>query len=501
MALAACDTAGPGDPPPDPEPFDVTPSLYDTVVVTPANAATYPTQQVGDSLVFVREARCTTGTPCGVVDLGGGGETTWANSHTWILDGPVYVNDGQTLTIEPGTVVRARPPRAGAQQTALVVARGGRLFADGARATGPPAPIVFTVEDDDLTTTRDLDADFDGAWAGVVLLGRAPTNATPQPVALDVLPPDEPRGRYGGDLPAHNSGVLRYVSIRYAGAAPDGVDETGGLTLAGVGTGTEIAFVEVYGSADDAFAWRGGTVNAHHLVAARPRDDGFDTDLGFTGALQFVVAVQDAARGDRAAEHDSGDDALGGEDAAPVSRPHVYNATYVGSGTPDGQGGLAVAWQDNAGGRYVNSIVYGFPGPAFSIEDALAVGAPDSRQQFEAGALSVEATTFFRIGTDDTFRALVANPDPFGQTVADALAADARANAFADPGFRRTEVFLGGEPLTSVSIRPTEPLGAPRYPADVPAFIDQQVAYRGALDPTGLAWTVWTHAAELDILQ
>ena len=41
-----------------------------------------------------------------VSDIGDGtGTTTWTCNNTYLLDGFVFVNDGQALTIEPGTVI------------------------------------------------------------------------------------------------------------------------------------------------------------------------------------------------------------------------------------------------------------------------------------------------------------------------------------------------------------------------------------------------------------
>jgi len=60
-----------------------------------------------------------------ITDLGGGtGTTTWTSDKAYLINGFVFVNDGQTLTIEPGTVIRAKTGQ-GSLSSALIVALKG----------------------------------------------------------------------------------------------------------------------------------------------------------------------------------------------------------------------------------------------------------------------------------------------------------------------------------------------------------------------------------------
>ena len=60
-----------------------------------------------------------------ITDQGGGtGTVTWTADKEYLINGFVFVNDGQTLTIEAGTVIRARTGQ-GSLASALIVARGG----------------------------------------------------------------------------------------------------------------------------------------------------------------------------------------------------------------------------------------------------------------------------------------------------------------------------------------------------------------------------------------
>ena len=78
-------------------------------------------------------------------DGSGTGTTTWTNDNIYILDGFVFVNSGDILTIEPGTVIKGKSG-SGASASALIVARGGKIFANGTS----DSPIIFTFENDAL---------------------------------------------------------------------------------------------------------------------------------------------------------------------------------------------------------------------------------------------------------------------------------------------------------------------------------------------------------------
>ena len=62
--------------------------------------------------------------------------TTLKAENTYLLKGFVYVPDGITLTIEPGTVIKGDKET----EATLIIERGGKIVADGTREK----PIVFT---------------------------------------------------------------------------------------------------------------------------------------------------------------------------------------------------------------------------------------------------------------------------------------------------------------------------------------------------------------------
>jgi hypothetical protein len=322
-----------------------------------------------------------------VSDNGNGvGTTTWRACNTYLLDGFVFVNEGQCLTIEPGTIIKGQPGT-GADASALVVARGGKIYAEG-NAT---RPIIFTFEGDPLDGS--VPYTTAGQWGGVIVLGNASLNSTPGETQIEGIPETEPRGLYGGSNDEDNSGILKYVSIRHGGTDIGAGNEINGLTLGGVGSATLIDFVEVVSNADDGIEFFGGTVNARHCVTAYCGDDSFDYDEGWRGKGQFWFTIQDvntaSETGDRGGEHDGGTEP---EDGTPYATPVIANATYMGQGIAANN--RALTFRDNAGGQYHNSVFYNW-GRGVDIEN-LASGE-DSYARFESGELALAGNCFYNV--------------------------------------------------------------------------------------------------------
>lgn len=301
---------------------------------------------------------------------------------TYFLNGFVFVNSGQTLTIEAGTVIKGKPGQ-GTNASALIVARGGKINAVGTAAD----PIVFTFENDPLdgsvpVTTR-------GQWGGLIVLGSAKLNSSPGTTQIEGIPTSETRGQYGGTNDADNSGTLKYISIRHGGTDIGAGNEINGLTLGGVGSATTIDFVEVIANADDGIEFFGGAARIKHAIVAFCGDDSYDYDEGFRGYGQFWVTVQDPNEADRGGEHDGGTNP---EDALPYAHPFVYNATYVGAGISAGK--RALTFRDNAGGEYHNSIFYNW-GKGIDVENMPS--GQDAYQRFVDGELKLSGNVFSNV--------------------------------------------------------------------------------------------------------
>ncbi|NNE30124.1 MAG: hypothetical protein HKN16_10840 [Saprospiraceae bacterium] len=233
------------------------------------------------------------------------GAVTWTADQIWVLEGKVVVRDGATLTIEPGTIVKGAEG-AEALASALVVARGGMLIADGTATQ----PIIFTTILDNIkvgetagTNLTELDNE---KWGGVIILGNAPISAKDGDTEANIegIPANDEYGKFGGDDPADDSGSLKYVSIRHGGVTIGEGNEINGLTLGGVGTGTTIDNIEIFGTLDDGVEYFGGTVNSTNILVTYQGDDGIDLDMNYSGTIDNFVVLHGGSDTDEALEID-----------------------------------------------------------------------------------------------------------------------------------------------------------------------------------------------------
>jgi hypothetical protein len=224
--------------------------------------------------------------------------TTWETGKVYILGGRISVTNGATLTIQKGTVVKGEAGT-GANATALLVARGGKLMAEGTA----DQPIIFTSVADEIVpgqiASPNLDPDVDGLWGGLIVLGSAKISASNEngdlsEVQIEGIPTSDPNGLYGGNNDADNSGIIKYVSIRHGGANIGSGNEINGLTLGGVGSGTVIENIEVVANQDDGVEWFGGKVNVKTLLVWNVNDDAIDTDQSWSGTLNNFIVLAPA---------------------------------------------------------------------------------------------------------------------------------------------------------------------------------------------------------------
>jgi hypothetical protein len=329
----------------------------------------------------------------------GVGTTTWKSQNTYILNGKIFVMDGQTLTIEAGTVIKGQTGQTEAA-SALIVARGGKIIANGTADD----PIIFTGVADDVTRTDDLPKNQRGLWGGVVILGNAYINHASGQTTIEGIPATatEYRSQYGvgteavtgkvwAEDNANNAGEFSYVSIRHGGTNIGAGNEINGLTMGGVGSGTKIHHIEVYGNDDDGFEWFGGTANSSYLASIYNQDDAFDWDFGWRGENQFWVAVQEQGfdASNRGFESDGAHS--GNLNAATFSKPQIYNMTLVGStaaGTANGTDHNAMFFTENSGGLVHNSIIMGF-GQGINLTDVGGTNG-NSRDRLAAGDLAFQ---------------------------------------------------------------------------------------------------------------
>lgn len=331
--------------------------------------------------------------------------TTWTKSNVYILDTKIFVEAGAVLTIEPGTVIKGRAKANPADATALVIARGARINANGTAAS----PIIFTAETDNLsTTTPNLTESDRGLWGGVVILGRARINTVSGQGNIEGIASSDPRGTYGGTDDDDNSGIFRYVQIKHSSAIVALNVELNALSLGGVGRGTTIEYVDAYAANDDGFEFFGGTVNTKYLISSFNDDDNFDWDEGFRGKGQFWFAIGASDKGNQAMEMDGGTTP---EDGQPYAMPELYNLTLIGSGaTSANTGSNGLIFRDNTGGKLYNSIIHDYRTYAVRIETESAQ-SQDSAKRLAAGDLAITNNIFGSFGAGTTDAQLFISPN------------------------------------------------------------------------------------------
>ncbi|MFK8054971.1 MAG: hypothetical protein AB8F78_02525 [Saprospiraceae bacterium] len=420
-----------------------------------------------------------------ITDRGEGtGSITMHNDTTYVLNGLVFVNPGQTLIIEPGTVIKGEPGT-GEEASALIVSRGGMINAQGTSTT----PVILTASADPtysasagIVTTGGLPSSTAGLWGGLIVLGNASLNSSPGESAIEGINTGEVRGLYGGSDDADNSGTIRYVSVRHGGSDIGGGNEINGVTMGGVGSGTIIEYVEVFGNKDDGFEWFGGTVNTKYLVSGYNQDDAMDYDEGWRGNNQFWLVFQ-VGSADRGGEHDGGTDP---ETAPPYATPTIANASYFGLGSAEGK--RALTFRDNAGGHYLNSIFKGY-GKGVDIEYLGDATVEDSHNRFVAGELTFKSNILNDVGANAW---TLADPDSVGISQGD-------LDAFS--------IYFGNEGNTSVSdpmfaadgVTPmTGGVATSGVTANPAGSFFTTVNYKGCVDPaTGPTWIAgWTRLSQ-----
>lgn len=401
-------------------------------------------------------------------------DRTLDKDSIYFLKGFVYVSEGATLTIEEGTIIKGEEG-IGVNASALIVARGAKIMAEGTAQE----PIIFTSMQDEIQpgeTRSTLPVTARGLWGGVILLGGAEITTASREASVEGLDVNDPRSRYGGSNDADNSGVLRYVSIRHGGSEIGAGNEINGLTMAGVGNGTTIEYVEVISNKDDGFEWFGGTVNTKYLLSAYCGDDAMDYDEGWRGNNQFWFVYQDE-EGDRGGEHDGG--AGDCEACPPFAIPVVSNATYSGGGA-----NRALTFRDNAGGQYFNSIFVNY-GKGVDIEDLES--EEDSYKQLMEGNLQLKNNIFWNVvGNEATKFVVLAQPradDTFGPEHGKDLSVETHIdnNTSLNPEFN--SLFI---PAADVSAT-----------MEVEGAFFETTDYLGAFDPAAetpwhAGWTQWS---------
>jgi hypothetical protein len=319
--------------------------------------------------------------------------TTWDGNKT--ISGKIVVQDGATLTIAAGTVVKAAFAANPVDATALIVAKGGKLNAVGTA----DQPIIFTTEYDDLTA-----ADVDGGtlvstvsgaandltsrglWGGIIMLGKGIVGEDGGEDDIEGVAEGYDFTTYGGSVADDNSGTLDYVSIRHGGATIANGDEINGLTLGGVGSGTTISNIEIISNDDDGIEFFGGNVDVTNILIFNQKDDAIDIDEAYAGTITNAYVAM-GVDSDNVFEIDGSEDSTGNVTGSyTVDGVTAYQA-YDNSAKLDQYG----HWKSGATGANQNIVFKGFAAGTYleGVEKAT----------FDAGTLTFSNLDF--VTTDD----------------------------------------------------------------------------------------------------
>ena len=303
--------------------------------------------------------------------------TNWTKNNTYRLQQQIYVLPGATLTIEAGTVIASTAGLGGS----LAICRGAQIYANGTQQE----PIIFTSTNDTATWTggNPKTGTWRNAcneWGNLTIMGAAfvseniivGNSAFPngsnygEMEGLVAGGATDTRVRYGGGNDYDSSGSISYVSLRYGGKVISLNNELNGLSLGGIGRGTDIDHVEIMNNVDDGIEIWGGTVDLKYFSIWNVGDDSLDIDQGYRGKIQFglivqgycvtgppaVGSVQGSGMSDNACETDGAENS----DYQPVTTASVYNLTVIGQPFGLNSGDHATAWRDNARVQYRNCI-------------------------------------------------------------------------------------------------------------------------------------------------
>ena len=261
-------------------------------------------------------------------------------TKSYIITGPTIFENGTTLTIPAGTIIKAAATGA---DVYVAIAQGAKIMAEGTSNQ----PIVFT---------SNANTPNAGDWGGLILLGKAPINSVTGGTATSTseiasLP-------YGGSTPDDNSGILRYVRVEYSGGKADGSSENNGFSFYGVGNGTKIAYIQMFEGKDDGVEFFGGTVNVNNVSVVNAEDDSIDWTEGYSGTITDAY-VKHGTDHDKGFECDGYNTDIGNLSTTNFfSKPIVTNVTIEGLGS--GTANEAIRLRAGTQGIFSNVLLIGF---------------------------------------------------------------------------------------------------------------------------------------------
>ena len=180
------------------------------------------------------------------------GSLTLTPDEEWLVLDSVWVEDGDTLTILPGTIIKFTP----GIDAYMLIKRGGYIHAQGTEDD----PILFTSASEDPKSDD---------WVAFQILGKGPGQ--------------DPFWEVQDD---HNAGVLQYINIEYSQY---------GFGLVNIGSGTDVSFI-THSFSGTGYYILGGNAPFHNLAAVGIWDTAFYISGGYTSVLNEIF-INGAERG------------------------------------------------------------------------------------------------------------------------------------------------------------------------------------------------------------
>lgn len=317
------------------------------------------------------------------------------NNFVYQLDGAVFIGEDQggdaanpvagrasaILTVDAGTTIFGR-----SGTDYLVIARGSQIRSNGTRSN----PVVMTSRKEvfgQSASGTPYDPVLDrGEWGGLVINGRGQINDCIDGTAVGGTAQCEKAGEgssglFGGNDNTDNSGNLFFTRVSFAGNLINDEDQLNGIAFQGVGSATQVDFVQVHNNVDDGVEFFGGAVDAKHLVLTGIGDDSIDWTDGWLGRIQYAIVDQSDNAGDRGIE---GDNRSSNNALLPRSNPTLSNLTFVGGAAGD----TGVVLRAGTNADLYNGTVTGFQDAGFDIDNT------STASEATAGNITIDSFLF-----------------------------------------------------------------------------------------------------------
>lgn len=399
------------------------------------------------------------------------GEIHFVKDTVYVLTSNLNINSGQTLLIEPGTLIKVK------DKITVTINAGAQIKANGTK----DEPVVFTsatFKGGAGNLVRSSGGDDQSFWYGLRIYGSQ----------------------------GMSSGNLNYVRIEFAGG-DDYNYGAASVSLLNVDEQTTLQHIQVsYSFQTPSFYFSSGNVNASNLISYASVNSDIIADNGYKGRFQNVIAYRHPffALSMGTAASLAGLLIKGDETDIAVSNltvlgPDLQRGTagkYYDTTSTDQLGsvyGSRVAAMIISGGKFHvrNSIISGFPNSAIYLDNATSASSLQQNQ-------SEFAYSVFESDNKDRAFFLPSNIYPpynsvdlrdflLRQEYKNQQFYDIASFGFADP--------FNFDLNPDINLKPTSELSTgANY--DSPVFSDpffSQVAYRGAVSSNNNWLRGWTN--------